>query len=107
MWVMPRALLRPILPKYRHLPPPSLARYWLEMMATTRRRNVYRRFATLTPREYQVVDLIAHGRSNLSIAEELRISRETVKHHVSSILKKTGRSNRTEIALDAVRQHHL
>ena len=71
-------------------------------MVAARRRNDDSPFATLTPRELQVVALLARGRRNVSIAEDLRISPATVKRHVSSILKKTGHSNRTEIELDAV-----
>ena len=73
-------------------------------MSAARRSSARVRFATLTPREREVVLLIARGRNNLAIAEELGISRETVKRHVSSILKKVDRTNRTEVALDAVAQ---
>jgi two-component system, NarL family, response regulator LiaR len=60
---------------------------------------------SLTPRERQVVDLIARGLSNKRIALELGISEKTVKTHVSSILGKLGLTDRTQVALHAVREH--
>src|SRR5262249_9359607 len=52
----------------------------------------------LSPREVQVVRLIADGKSNREIAEALVISRFTVERHVNHILAKTGASNRTQVA---------
>lgn len=49
----------------------------------------------LTPRELQVLALVAEGRSNQEIAEQLGISLPTVKKHVSNILAKTYAPNRT------------
>ena len=59
----------------------------------------------LTPREREVVALIARGLSNKRIALELGISEKTVKTHVSSILGKLGLTDRTQVALHAVREH--
>jgi DNA-binding CsgD family transcriptional regulator len=50
----------------------------------------------LSPREIDVLRLIASGRSNREIGEELYISGHTVANHVRSILRKTGAVNRTE-----------
>jgi two-component system, NarL family, response regulator LiaR len=58
----------------------------------------------LTPRERQVLELIAQGRPNKLIARELEISEKTVKAHVSRVLEKLGVSDRTQAALYAVRQ---
>jgi pimeloyl-ACP methyl ester carboxylesterase/DNA-binding CsgD family transcriptional regulator len=60
----------------------------------------------LTPREIEVLRLIAAGRSNQEIARELVISFNTVTNHVKNILGKTGTSNRTEAASYAF-QHGL
>jgi DNA-binding NarL/FixJ family response regulator len=59
---------------------------------------------SLTPREREVVGLIARGLSNKRIALELEISEKTVKTHVSSILGKLGLTDRTQVALYAVRE---
>jgi two-component system, NarL family, response regulator LiaR len=58
----------------------------------------------LTPREREVVGLIARGLSNKRIALELGIAEKTVKTHVSSILGKLGLTDRTQVALQAVRE---
>jgi DNA-binding CsgD family transcriptional regulator/pimeloyl-ACP methyl ester carboxylesterase len=55
----------------------------------------------LSGRELEVLRLIASGRSNPQIADELVISLNTVQRHVSNILAKTGASNRTEAAVYA------
>ena len=57
----------------------------------------------LTQREVEVLRLVAAGKSNADIAEELVISPNTVVRHVSNILAKTGSSNRTEAAAFATR----
>ena len=56
----------------------------------------------LTPREVEVLRLIAKGRSNQEIASELVISVNTVTNHVRNILNKTGCANRTEAAAYAI-----
>jgi DNA-binding NarL/FixJ family response regulator len=57
----------------------------------------------LSPREIEVLRLIAAGKSNPQIADELVISLNTVQRHVSNILAKTGLANRTEAASFATR----
>ena len=50
----------------------------------------------LTARELEVLGLLAAGRSNQEIAEELVVTLDTVKKHVSHVLDKLGAVNRTE-----------
>ncbi|MBB2753331.1 UNVERIFIED_ORG: DNA-binding NarL/FixJ family response regulator [Rhizobium aethiopicum] len=53
----------------------------------------------LTPREREVMDLVAQGLSNKHIGLRLNLQEKTVKHHMTQILSKLGVSNRTEAAL--------
>jgi len=53
-------------------------------------------FSELTPRERELLDLIARGRSNAAIAEALSISPKTVRNHVTSVFGKLGVSHRAE-----------
>jgi non-specific serine/threonine protein kinase len=57
-----------------------------------------REAAPLTPRELEVANLIACGRSNREIAEELVIAVSTVERHVTNILGKLDLASRTEFA---------
>jgi DNA-binding NarL/FixJ family response regulator len=58
----------------------------------------------LTPRELEIVRLMAAGKANKEIAGELAISERTARTHVSHILAKLGLSSRTQAALWAVRE---
>jgi DNA-binding NarL/FixJ family response regulator len=58
----------------------------------------------LTPRELQVVKLIAEGHSSDQIAEELVISRKTVDHHRANILGKLGMRNVADLTRYAIRR---
>jgi DNA-binding NarL/FixJ family response regulator len=58
----------------------------------------------LTAREREVLQLVAHGRSNKEIATELKISERTVKTHVSNIFGKLELTDRTQVALYAHRR---
>ena len=59
----------------------------------------------LTERELDVLRLIAQGKSNGEIADELVISVQTVKNHVSNLLAKLHVDNRIQAAVVAVRRH--
>jgi DNA-binding NarL/FixJ family response regulator len=52
----------------------------------------------LSPREAQILKLVATGLSNRAIGEELTISEHTAANHIRSILRKTDCANRTEAA---------
>jgi DNA-binding NarL/FixJ family response regulator len=58
----------------------------------------------LTPRELQIVKLIAEGYSNKGIAEELVISEKTVGRHRANLLEKLGMHDRVELTRYAIRR---
>jgi len=57
----------------------------------------------LTPRELQILELLAQGSTNKQIAGSLDISDNTVRHHVNSIMEKLQVSDRTEAVAMALR----
>lgn len=58
----------------------------------------------LSRREMEVLTLMTHGMSNKEIAVDLGISHQTVKNHVTAILRKLGVEDRTQAALYALRR---
>jgi DNA-binding NarL/FixJ family response regulator len=58
----------------------------------------------LTPREVEVLGMLAEGQSNKSIAHRLGISEHTVKFHVTSIMGKLNAGSRTEAVTQGIRQ---
>lgn len=62
-------------------------------------RAAYLMVEELTPRELEVLTLIAEGHSNRAIGHRLGISQYTVKFHVNAILRKLGAQSRTEAAV--------
>ena len=59
---------------------------------------------SLTPREIEVLELVAEGLSNKAVAVRLGISDQTVKFHLTSISGKLGAANRTDAVRRAVRR---
>lgn len=57
----------------------------------------------LSPRELQIVKLIAEGCSNVEISQRLGLRLQTVKNRISEIFDKTGVRNRLELAIIADR----
>lgn len=58
---------------------------------------------SLTPREHQVLGLIARGQTNRQISRALGVSEKTVKTHVTNLLRRIDAADRTQAALWAVR----
>ncbi len=58
--------------------------------------------APISPAEIRVLHALCRGGSNRSIAAELFLSPRTVESHVSSLLSKTGSTNRTQLLLWAL-----
>lgn len=61
------------------------------------------RFIPLSPRETEILVSVTHGMSNKEIASELGISQQTVKNHMTSILRKLNVEDRTQAAVTAIR----
>ncbi|QYK02131.1 response regulator [Shewanella psychrotolerans] len=59
---------------------------------------------SLTPRELQILELLAEGKSNRVISEQLHISEGTVKVHVKNLLRKANAKSRTEMAVRYLNQ---
>ena len=83
------------------LHPAVAARVLREVVADAERTQ---RHAKLTPREREVLGLLARGRPNKAIALDLGVAEKTVKTHVGNILGKLGLADRTQAALYAVRE---
>jgi DNA-binding NarL/FixJ family response regulator len=60
--------------------------------------------AMLSPREREVLELVAEGRTNKAIAERLSVSPNTIKTHVTSLLTKLHADSRVQLAAIAARQ---
>jgi DNA-binding NarL/FixJ family response regulator len=80
---------------------PAVARSLMSSLHGPRDRDP---ISELTPRELDVLRLVAAGEPNKQIATELAISERTARTHVSRILRKLGLSSRTQAALWAVRE---
>src|SRR4029079_15386772 len=79
----------------------SLMATMISMRSMKEKNPDEEKIAALTPREAQIVQLVAEGLNNERIATELRISEATVKNHLTSILDKLGVANKFELAVYA------
>jgi NarL family two-component system response regulator LiaR len=68
------------------------------------KRKIPPAFAELTPRELEVLQLLADGQTNTAIAEQLVLSDKTVRGYISNILSKLHMQDRTQIAVFAWQQ---
>jgi two-component system response regulator DegU len=84
---------------------PILADQVLRQFQELSRQNETRSvISTLTPREMQILEHIAQGMLNKQIAVQLEISEQTIKNHVTSILRKLNANARTEAVVLALRK---
>jgi DNA-binding NarL/FixJ family response regulator len=60
-------------------------------------------YIPLSPRELEILEFVTNGMSNKEIASRLGISQQTVKNHMTSILKKLNVQDRTQAAVTALR----
>jgi len=58
----------------------------------------------LSPRETEILKLVAEGNANKRIAYTLKISEQTIKNHITSILRKLNANDRTHAVVTAIRQ---
>jgi two-component system nitrate/nitrite response regulator NarL len=70
---------------------------------TRRSQNTGKGTSELTPREREVLELLAHGRSTDEIQQELFLSQHTVRNHVRNLLNKLGARTKLEAVVTAAR----
>jgi DNA-binding NarL/FixJ family response regulator len=80
---------------------PALTRQVMDRLRGERPED--ERLVRLTGQERNILDLIADGKTNRQIAEELFLAEKTVKNYVSNLLSKMGFARRTEAAVYAAR----
>ncbi len=76
--------------------PPRLARAVADTASSDDDRELAGRIAALTPQQFRVLAMVADGRLNKQIADELGIQERTVKAHMSEIFNKLDVRNRTQ-----------
>ena len=72
-------------------------------MAAEEEPEVTPLYTPLSTREVEILDYISRGNSNKEIAKSLKISDQTVKNHITSILKKLNVNDRTAAVVHALR----
>jgi len=84
---------------------PKVAEHVLQQFQELTSKNEALPFISpLTPREIEILEYIAQGYLNKQIAAELGISEQTIKNHVTSILRKLNANARTEAVVVAIKQ---
>jgi two-component system response regulator DegU len=84
---------------------PVLADQVLRQFQELSRQNETKPFVSpLTPREMEILGYVAQGMMNRQIASQLGISEQTIKNHVTSILRKLNANARTEAVVLALRK---
>jgi two-component system, NarL family, response regulator DegU len=76
----------------------------LQFQELSRRSQAEELISPLTPREMEILKYIGQGYLNKQIAGELHISEQTIKNHVTSILRKLNANARTEAVVLAIKQ---
>lgn len=83
--------------------PEQFTKRVIESFGAESRYRPFSRVNLLSPREWDVIRLLAEGEKNADIAEVLQINVKTVEKHITSIMEKLGARGRTEAALMAHR----
>jgi DNA-binding NarL/FixJ family response regulator len=87
----------------RVLDSPRVARHLLDQFRDLNTPEVAEIFSPLTPRELEILQTVAGGQSNKEIARQLHISDQTVKNHITAILRKLAVNDRTQAVMQALR----
>lgn len=80
---------------------PSVTKRLIEQVTSRTARPTTAAASVLTPRELEVLSTVADGKSNAEIAQELFVSEQTVKTHVSNMLTKLGLRDRAQAVVFA------
>jgi two-component system, NarL family, response regulator DevR len=84
---------------------PAVTKKVFERVRRAARESEDKMFASLSDQELRILALVAQGKTNKEIAENLFLSEKTVRNYVSSILAKLSLSTRSEAAAYAVKHH--
>lgn len=85
----------------------QVLRRFEEMISGTNHNIPNDVFAPLTQREIQILSFIAEGNTNKQIAKSLNISEQTIKNHISSILRKLNANDRAHAVTMAIRNNWI
>lgn len=82
-----------------YVSPSVAARLLSELSSDDAERSARNRIGELSEREHSILELVAQGKTNKEIADELFLSEKTVKHYMTNVLQKLHVRNRVEAAL--------